>query len=292
MTRPIVELTKEIQSALVERDEPVLGTSAALLSKQHVVLLGPPGTAKSKQLLMLVRHLKGARIFERLLFETTPTEEVLGPLSLKALKNDEYRRVTTGRIQTADIAYLEEVFNANDPILHALMRLINERLYEEGDRVVPVPLQSVVAATNVIPTKPGLMAVYDRFLLRFRVPDIQDNDSFLRMLKMPDPESLVKQDLTLDELHEAQKETAALEVTDDVYTGLVQIRAALRSNGIEPSPRRFKQAVGVLKAYAYLGGRDVVGMDDLSATRYMLWTTPEQEAKVAQEVLRVASPML
>ncbi|MDE1880238.1 MAG: hypothetical protein KGI89_06815, partial [Euryarchaeota archaeon] len=71
-----------------------------------------------------------------------------------------------------------------------------------------------------------------------------------------------------------------------------EIRAALRSNGIEPSDRRFKQSVGVLKAYAYLGGRDVVGMDDLASTRYMLWTTPEQEAKVAQEVLRVASPML
>lgn len=146
----------------------------AALSGEHALFLGPPGTAKSalgRRLSMVV----GGAFFERLLTRFSVPEELFGPLSLKALDQDEYRRQIEGYLPTARVAFIDEIFKANSSILNALLTILNERAFDNGRERLHVPLACLVAASNELPEEDELDALYDRFLIRRAVGPLTDD---------------------------------------------------------------------------------------------------------------------
>lgn len=140
------------------------------------MLLGPPGTAKSE----LGRRLSsvcgdGGIFFERLLTRFSVPEELFGPLSMKGLENDEYVRQIDGYLPTATVAFVDEVFKANSAILNSLLTILNERLFDNGNKRVEVPLLCLVGASNELPESEELDALYDRFLLRSCVEQVSSS---------------------------------------------------------------------------------------------------------------------
>ena len=164
----------ELERGLLQRDVAARALLLAALAGEHVLLLGPPGTAKSELARRLQRLLPGAHYFERLLTRFSVPEELFGPLSLKALEDDRYERLTAGYLPSAEVAFLDEVFKANSAILNTLLGLLHERCFDNGQHRVDVPLVCLVGASNEVPQDESLHAFYDRFLLRVPVAPVDD----------------------------------------------------------------------------------------------------------------------
>ena len=124
-------IREELKQTFLERSDLIDGALAALLSSHHLLIIGPPGTAKSMLADELCRRIDGANYFQWLLTRFTTPEEIFGAVSLKALEQDDYRRVTTRKLPEAHIAFLDEIFKANSSILNAILTLINERLVSQ-----------------------------------------------------------------------------------------------------------------------------------------------------------------
>ena len=170
----ICRLMESMNNGLLERNEQVKLLLLAALAGEHVLLLGPPGTAKSE----LAKRLRGAFVeanyFERLLTRFSVPEELFGPLSIQALEQDSYKRLTSGYLPEASVAFIDEIFKGNSAILNSLLTLLNERQFDNGNRRYQVPLISVVAASNELPDGEELSALYDRFMLRSFVKPVTD----------------------------------------------------------------------------------------------------------------------
>src|SRR5215470_17795440 len=180
-------LERELTASLIERDEVVRASLVALLAEQHLVILGPPGTAKSALVTELARRISpqngaGLRNFAYLMTRFTTPEELFGPVSVSGLKRDEYRRITAGKLVEAELVFLDEIFKASSAILNALLKIANERAFHNGGQEMQVPLISLFGASNEMPQGNELEALWDRFLLRFRVGYVTDT-GFVRFIR-------------------------------------------------------------------------------------------------------------
>jgi MoxR-like ATPase len=284
---PIIHLKKleEIRQALnlkfFERENEVEGILVALLSRQHMLMIGPAGTAKSALSAELAKIVQGTEYFQWLLTRFSTPEELFGPLSLKDLEKGVYKRNTLTKLPEANLVFLDEIFKANSAILNSLLTLLNERLFYNDGKPVKVPLLSIIGASNEYPEEgEGLEALFDRFLLRFELDYIANEKNFVSMLKGTGQNQIMPS-MTMEELVQLQLITDTVTIPGEVYETLGEIRKELRDEGIRPSDRRFKQSLSVLQAKALINQRQVVKVYDLVILEHALWETVDQKEAVS-----------
>lgn len=151
----VVERLAEVRSHLgacfFEREEVIEGCLVALGCREHLLMLGPPGTAKSQLITALIRMVSGARLFQWQLTRFSTPEELFGPVSLRGLQEDRYRRVTDGLLPEAHVAYIDEVFKAGPANLNLMLSVMNERIFCNDGRPQTCNLVSLFGASNEVP---------------------------------------------------------------------------------------------------------------------------------------------
>ncbi|MFI9268318.1 AAA family ATPase [Streptomyces werraensis] len=287
---------EELSERFFERDDVVRTLVVTLLAGQHSLVLGPPGTAKSELARELTGRIDGAAYWEILLSKFTAPTRMFGPIDVAALARGEYRQVYDGRATTAHVAFIDEIFKCSTAALNETLGYLNERIYhpENGGAPIRCPLIGAITASNELPDGEDSAAIYDRLLVRIEVGYLEDPSNFAALVRSavgrpagPPPRTT----LELGALQRAVTESVpAVGVPDAIVDAVVTLRAALRRKELVASDRRWRQAVGLLQASAYLDGRTEVAGTDLSVLTHVLWDSPAQRPVVEREVLNLVNP--
>lgn len=283
----------KLNQGLVSRENSIKLSLLTILSGENVILIGPPGTAKSLIARRLSSIIKGGSYFEYLLTKFTTPEEIFGPLSIKELEKDNFKRKTESYLPKAQIAFLDEIFKANSAILNSLLCLLNERIFHNGSVKEQTSLVSVIGASNELPDEEEseLHALYDRFLTRIVLGYVDDCNFIDLLCKEEDFKDIEeKYKLTLEEIQDIKKQANSINVPQNIANLLRLIREKLHKNfatipWAKPSDRRFKKVLHILKVSAYTNGRKDLNVLDIALLFDCLWNDPDQREQVRQIVL-------
>src|SRR6202142_1945225 len=166
------EVGRALDARFLDKSEAIRLLLITLLAGEHMLLVGPPGTAKSALVRSLAR-LVDARYFEYLLTRFSEPNELFGPVDIKAFREGTFVRRTDAMLPEAEIVFLDEIFKSNSAILNALLSILNERRFFTGSATIHVPLCSLFGATNEVPNDEALSAVFDRFLVRTQSENLE-----------------------------------------------------------------------------------------------------------------------
>src|SRR5215468_1583904 len=160
----------------VQKQEVIDLMVVAAIAQEPLLLVGPPGTAKSDLVLKFKDALNVADedYFEYMLTRFTEPSEILGPIDINQLRDGRYIRREQGKLPTARLAFLDEIFKSNSAILNILLTIINERKFYQDGVPQPVRLRVLFAATNEVPEQGELAALKDRFVLKVESRSVAD----------------------------------------------------------------------------------------------------------------------
>jgi MoxR-like ATPase len=294
--RRLRAIRDELSERFYERADVVRTLVVALLAGQHSLVLGPPGTAKSELARELTGRIEGAAYWEILLSKFTAPTRMFGPIDVAALARGEYRQVYDGRATTAHVAFLDEIFKCSTAALNETLGYLNERIYhpENGGAPIRCPLIAAITASNELPSGEDSAAIYDRLLVRIEVGYLEDPSNFAALVRSAVGRPAAPAPPTTVELaalqHAVTEAVPAVDVPDTIVDAMVTLRAALRRKELVASDRRWRQAVRLLQASAYLDGRTAVTETDLSVLTHVLWNSPAQRPVVEREVLHLVNP--
>jgi MoxR-like ATPase len=286
------EVGRALDERYLDKNELVRLLLVTLVAGEHMLIVGPPGTAKSA----LVRHLArliDARYFEYLLTRFSEPNEIFGPIDIKAFREGTYVRRVEAMLPDADIVFLDEIFKSNSAILNSLLSILNERRFFTGSASIRVPLSSLYGATNEVPNDDALGAVFDRFLVRASSENL-DSFHFHGLVERGlrgeiealaeegavSDESATRPLVTLNDIRLLKSCLARqLQVPEDFlarYKGLV---FQIRSEGVTLSDRRVVKLLKLFAASALVDGRPTVDDGDFFVLRHV-WNSVDQIAIV------------
>ena len=303
-------LLREMNRGIYEKETEISLSLLAALAGESIILLGPPGVAKS----MLARQLKtafrDAQSFEYLMSRFSTPDEIFGPVSIQKLKtSDTYERAVEGYLPTADVVFLDEIWKAGPAIQNTLLTVINEKIFRNGNREMHLPLKLLVAASNELPAKgEGLEALWDRFVIRIESRPIKLEKNFRAMLlEVKSEERGVKKQssvaegkansnaITAEEYAGWTERIDKIGLKEEVLDAISAIRKSLRAVNVDEaaerrniyvSDRRWKNIVRLLRTSAFMQDREEVDICDLLPIYHCLWQEPEERDAIRNIVIR------
>lgn len=308
------QLLGEMNRGIYEKETEISLSLLAALAGESIILLGPPGVAKSMGARQLKTAFREAQSFEYLMSRFSTPDEIFGPVSIQKLKtSDTYERAVEGYLPTADVVFLDEIWKAGPAIQNTLLTVINEKIFRNGNREMHLPLKLLVAASNELPAKgEGLEALWDRFVIRIESRPIKLEKNFRAMLleshadfsgstgglghaDFADNADFSDLKITAEEYAEWAEKICKIGVKEEVLDAISAIRKSLRAVNVDEaaerrniyvSDRRWKNIVRLLRTSAFMQDREEVDICDLLPIYHCLWQEPEERDAIRNIVIR------
>ena len=308
------QLLGEMNRGIYEKETEISLSLLAALAGESIILLGPPGVAKSMVARQLKTAFREAQSFEYLMSRFSTPDEIFGPVSIQKLKtSDTYERAVEGYLPTADVVFLDEIWKAGPAIQNTLLTVINEKIFRNGKREMHLPLKLLVAASNELPAKgEGLEALWDRFVIRIESRPIKLEKNFRAMLleshadfsgstgvlghaDFADNADFSDLKITAEEYAEWAEKICKIGVKEEVLDAISAIRKSLRAVNVDEaaerrniyvSDRRWKNIVRLLRTSAFMQDREEVDICDLLPIYHCLWQEPEERDAIRNIVIR------
>ena len=308
------QLLGEMNRGIYEKETEISLSLLAALAGESIILLGPPGVAKSMVARQLKTAVRDAQSFEYLMSRFSTPDEIFGPVSIQKLKtSDTYERAMEGYLPTADVVFLDEIWKAGPAIQNTLLTVINEKIFRNGNREMHLPLKLLVAASNELPAKgEGLEALWDRFVIRIESRPIKLEKNFRAMLleshadfsgstgilghaDFADNADFSDLKITAEEYAEWAEKICKIGVKEEVLDAISAIRKSLRAVNVDEaaerrniyvSDRRWKNIVRLLRTSAFMQDREEVDICDLLPIYHCLWQEPEERDAIRNIVIR------
>ena len=307
-------LLREMNRGIYEKETEISLSLLAALAGESIILLGPPGVAKSMVARQLKTAFRDAQSFEYLMSRFSTPDEIFGPVSIQKLKtSDTYERAVEGYLPTADVVFLDEIWKAGPAIQNTLLTVINEKIFRNGNCEMHLPLKLLVAASNELPAKgEGLEALWDRFVIRIESRPIKLEKNFRAMLleshadfsrstgvlghaDFADNADFSDLKITAEEYAEWAEKICKIGVKEEVLDAISAIRKSLRAVNVDEaaerrniyvSDRRWKNIVRLLRTSAFMQDREEVDICDLLPIYHCLWQEPEERDAIRCIVIR------
>jgi MoxR-like ATPase len=277
------EVGRALGERFLDKEELIRLLLVALVAGEHMLIVGPPGTAKSA----LVRHLArliDARYFEYLLTRFSEPSELFGPVDIQAFREGVYVRRTGSMLPEAELVFLDEIFKSNSAILNSLLGVLNERRFFTGSTTIKVPLSSLFGATNEIPNDEALAALFDRFLVR-AISENLDSFHFLGLLDRGIKAEVASASgadehprplISLSEVRRVHERMGELlRFPEEFLARYKGLLFQIRSEGVSVSDRRAVKLLKLFAASALLDGRPVVNDADFFVLKHV-WNSVDQ----------------
>jgi MoxR-like ATPase len=283
------EVVEPLKRRFVGRDEIVDLIALAVTAGEHLFLHGPPGTAKSALIRQFAVAVRG-NYFEYLLTRFSEPNEVFGPIDLVRLREGTVATVTSRMLPEGEFVFLDELFNANSAILNNLLTVLNERVYRRGVEVHQLPLLSLFAASNHLPEDDALRALFDRFLLRSHVDNL-NRDQLPRLLDAGwelERAGPLESSVSAADLRDLAQQVYNVELTG-IAERYADVVSKVRDLGVALSDRRAVKVLKLVAGSALLCGRSKAQVSDFWVFRYV-WDREEQIAPLKALVAGVIEP--
>lgn len=292
----IAMIKREMNEQFMERDAVIDCMMYALVSGQSMLMLGNPGTAKSKITYELCSRIENGNYFQWMLNKTSDPSEILGPFSVKEMENDKFMRITTGKLPEAHIAFIDECFKANAPVLNILLPIMNEKIFYNDGKPNDIPLMTMIGASNEGPENESLAAFYDRFLFRINVHYVKDAANKKRMYTNYINERrglgnlTSKTTITIEEIQALTAASKNIPVPKEIINKFIKFINSLDKQSIHISDRRQNECFKIMQASAIVHGRQQVGIDDFKSLVYVLWEKEEQIPIIESSITKMINP--
>ena len=284
LARRLQDGARQLEAQFLGKEEIIRLLFISALAGEHMVMVGPPGTAKSA-IVRAFAQVIDARFFDYLLTRFTEPNEIFGPVDIQAFRQGTYRRRIDKMLPEAEVVFLDEIFKANSAILNSLLTLVNARRFMHGTNIVRVPLISLFAASNEVPTDEALSAIFDRFLLRVRC-DYLDSYHFrgllqkgiqLEVQQMGEQQVGRKVATAAELLHVQRTFGQHIRMSEEFLTTFKGLVFQIRSEGIGRSDRRVVKLLKLFAGSAFLDGRSQPDASDFFVLKH-IWNNEDQAA--------------
>lgn len=268
-------------------------TFLSAIAGESIFLLGAPGVAKSLVARRLKYAFENGKSFEYLMNRFSTPDEIFGPVSINKLKEDKYERLTDKYLPTSNVIFLDEIWKAGPSIQNALLTILNEKVYRNGDKEEKVDIRAIISASNELPEQnQGLEALWDRFLIRYVVDSIQNvenfNDMITKSLKNYDDNVNTNIKIKDDEYKQWTEKIDEIKIPIEVLNVIQVIRDYIEKqkeeNKVYISDRRWRKIVRILRTSAFLNNRESVDLMDCFLIAHCIWNEPKQLKKM-QEIV-------